>query len=161
MMLLGYWYGVADVGKNKTILPTETKGIPLGKMISPFTLGNLNGLPVTVGQPGKVIVISFWNTWSLPCQTEMLILDDFYQTNQQRVLFYGINIQESPQEIQDFMQTNHYQIPILLDQDGEVSKMFQVNSIPTTIIINKHGMIKYRKSGVMIKEELEGITNSL
>ena len=61
----------------------------------------------------------------------------------------------------DSMNTNQYTMPVLLDKEGEIGKRFQVTAIPTTVIINKHGMIKYRKSGAMTLNELEGIINSL
>lgn len=161
MVQIGYWYGdISDISYKKSLAPRE-QGIPLGKMVTPFMLEGLDGSPVTVGKAGKIIVINFWNTWYLPCQDEMVILEKFYQNNQGKILFYGINIQESSGEINDFMKENNYQIPILLDKDGDLSSKFQVDSIPTTIIINKYGMIKYRKSGIMTKNELEGITNSL
>lgn len=147
----------ADVDQSST---SET-GIRVGKYLSEITLEDLNGSQVTVGQSGKITVINFWATWCPPCRDEMPELNIFAQSNQQNVDFYAVNLQESNEKVSEFMNQNGYSMPILLDTNGVVAKKFQITAIPTTIIVNKHGMIKYRKSGAMTSNELEGIINSL
>lgn len=159
MAAAGYWYTHLDSDINKP--PSTATGVKVGQNISPFTLKSLDGSQVTVGQSGKITVINFWATWCPPCQEEMPELEVFAHKNQQKVDFYAVNLQESNGTISDFMNKNKYTMPILLDQDGAVAKRFQVTAIPTTIIVNKHGMVKFRKSGAMTRNELEGIINSL
>ncbi len=52
-------------------------------------------------------------------------------------------------------------MPVLLDKDGVVAQQFQITALPTTIIVDKNGLIKHRQSGAMTRNELEGIINSL
>lgn len=161
VIILGYWYGcLGDTGKNK-IVTTGDNPTKVGKMLVPFTLTSLAGSPVTVSSSGKIVVINFWTTWCAPCQDEMPDMDGFAKHNQEKVDFYGVNLQESPEIVGDFMYKNKYTMPVLLDKEGEIANLFQVGATPTTIIINKHGMIKHRKSGGMTRYELEGIINSL
>lgn len=155
-----YWYSHFDANTNKTSASPGT-GVRVGQNLAPFNLDSLTGSEVTVGQSGKIIVINFWATWCPPCQEEMPDLEVFAQRNRQKIDFYAVNLHESEEKIKSFMNANHYTMPVLLDKDGAVAKNFQVTAIPTTIIINKHGMIKYRKSGAMTINELEGIINSL
>jgi cytochrome c biogenesis protein CcmG/thiol:disulfide interchange protein DsbE len=157
----GYWYGrVADTGENKS--PTSNdSSVRVGKVLTPFTLVGLDGSSVTLGQPGKITVINFWATWCPPCQEEMPEMEAFATHNREKVDFYAVNLKESQDKIRDFMNKNKYTMPVLLDKEGEIGAKFQISAIPTTVIINKHGMIKYRKSGGMTRSELEGIINSL
>ena len=160
IVALGYWYTRPNVESNKPSPPTGT-GIKVGQTLTPFSLESLDGSQVTVGQPGKITVINFWATWCPPCQEEMPELQIFAQQNQEKVNFYAVNLQESKGKISEFMNKNKYTMTVLLDNDGSVGKKFQVTAIPTTIIVNKHGMVKFRKSGGMTRNELEGIINSL
>ena len=155
-----YWYAHVE-GEGNRLSPTLGTGGKVGQMLAPFTLDSLNGSKVTVEKSGKIIVINFWATWCPPCQEEMPDLEIFAQRNKQKVDFYAVNLHESEEKVKKFMNTNQYTMPVLLDKEGEIGKRFQVTAIPTTVIINKHGMIKYRKSGAMTLNELEGIINSL
>jgi len=161
MVALGYYgYTLHNADTNK-LAPSAGAGVKIGQTLTPFNLESLDGSQVTVGQPGKITVINFWATWCPPCKEEMPELEIFAQQNQQKVNFYAVNLQESNGKISDFMRTNKYTMLVLLDKDGGVAKNFQVTAIPTTVIVNKHGMVKYRKTGPMTRNELEGIINSL
>lgn len=155
-----YWYIHIDEKANKPLAKVGT-GVKVGQQLAIFSLDNLAGSKVTVGEPGKITVINFWATWCPPCQEEMPDLEIFAKRNQEKVNFYAVNLHESESKVKKFMNENQYTMPVLLDKDGEIGKKFQVTAIPTTIIVNKHGMIKYRKSGAMNINELEGIINSL
>ncbi len=155
-----YWYSHVDENANKPSAKAGT-GVKVGQNIAAFSLDNLTGSKVTVGETGKITVINFWATWCPPCQEEMPDLEIFAKRNREKVDFYAVNLHESEDKIKKFMNENNYTMPVLLDKDGAIGKKFQVTAIPTTIIVNKHGMIKYRKSGAMTINELEGIINSL
>jgi len=158
IMVAGYTLLGTDTNKPS---PVTGNGAKVGETLTPFILESLDNQQVTIGQPGKIIVINFWATWCPPCQEEMPELEIFAHENQQKVDFYAVNVQESKGKISEFMSKNNYTMRVLLDKDGAVGKKFQVTGIPTTIIINKHGMVKFRKTGGMTRTELEGIINSL
>jgi cytochrome c biogenesis protein CcmG/thiol:disulfide interchange protein DsbE len=158
----GFWYwSFSDSSSSQKSPSSAEKGVRLGKAIPSFILDSLVGEKITVGQPGKITVINFWATWCPPCQEEMSEMDQFAKRNQQKINFYAVNLQESSEKVRDFMNKNKYTMPVLLDKEGVVAKQFQVTAIPTTIIVDKNGLIKHRKSGAMTMNELEGIINSL
>lgn len=149
----------ADNSEQLTLEPGT--GVRIGQNLAQFTLESLYDSQITVAPSGKIMVINFGATWCPPCREEMPELDSFAQANQEKVDFYAVNLQESKGKVSQFVNENGYTMPVLLDEDGVVAKTFKVTAIPTTIIVNKHGMIKYRKSGGMTRDELEGIINSL
>ena len=53
------------------------------------------------------------------------------------------------------MRQRNYTMPVLLDKDGENAEAYRVQGIPTTIMIDKSGIIQYRKAGAVTKGELE------
>lgn len=161
LIAIGAGYvGIPEYQSKKPQLITES-GARVGKTSPSFTLDRLEGGNVTVGLPGKITVINFWATWCPPCQEEMPDLDQFAKKNQQKINFYAVNLQESNEKVSEFMNKHKYNMPVLLDKDGFVAKQFQIAAIPTTIIVDKSGLIKHRQSGAMTLNELEGIINSL
>jgi cytochrome c biogenesis protein CcmG/thiol:disulfide interchange protein DsbE len=156
----GAWYiGFSTVNPKQQ--PTNDTGVRVGETSPSFTLTSLDGTKVHVGQPGKITVINFWATWCPPCLEEMPELEEFAEKNQQKINFYAVNLKESHEKVSDYMNKNKYTMPLLLDKDGFVAKQFQITAIPTTLIVDKNGIIKHRQSGAMTRNELEGIINSL
>lgn len=155
---VGVWYVGLSATDSK---PQQTTDAKVGKASPSFTLDSLDGTKVTVGQSGRITVINFWATWCPPCLEEMPELEEFAKKNQQKINFYAVNLKESNEKVSDFMDKHKYTMPVLLDKDGGVAKQFQITAIPTTIIVDKNGLIKHRQSGAMTRNELEGIINSL
>ncbi|SFL31173.1 TlpA family protein disulfide reductase [Pelosinus propionicus] len=161
LAFLGVWY-IGSSKKESTPHPPDEKiDVKVGKNLPSFTLDSLAGNQVTVGNTGRITVINFWATWCPPCLEEMPELEKFAKKNQQKVQFYAVNLQESQEKVSDFMNRYNYTMPVLLDKDGIVAKQFQITAIPTTIIVDKNGLIKHRQSGAMTMNQLDGIINSL
>lgn len=160
LAVTGLWYIAAHTGKaTKTV--TAEIGVTPGKQFDGFTLTSLEGKQITVGQLGKVTVINFWATWCPPCREEMPELNKFAKKYQQSLLFYAVNIQEGSDKVGEFINKNNYTMTTLLDSDGTVAKNFRISAIPTTIVIDKDGLIKFRKSGPVTMSELEEVIKGL
>lgn len=136
-------------------------GVTVGKKVPEFTLNTIAGQAKTIGRQQNVTVLNFWATWCPPCREEMPELNQFYQGHKQDIDFYAINIQESQTKVNDYIHTNQLVFPVLLDRDGGIAKLFQINAIPTTVVIDKHGIIQYRKAGTVTKSELETVLNKI
>lgn len=136
-------------------------GVTAGKRLPEFTLAALDGKTTKVTPAGQIIVLNFWATWCPPCREEMPELDSFAKKYDGKVTFYAINVEESVDKISAFLAQNKYSMPVLPDLKGEVAKTFRINSIPTTLVIDKQGIIKYRKSGPVTAAELEGVLHGL
>lgn len=149
---------LAEVEPQKP--PAET-GVTVGKMLPEFTLTAVDGQQVHVASVEKILVLNFWATWCPPCREEMPELDKFAQKYHDKVVFHAINIQEPVETVSKFMNQNKYTMSVLIDKNGEVAKVFQINAIPTTLVVDKQGVIKYRKSGPVTLAELEGVLNGL
>jgi thiol-disulfide isomerase/thioredoxin len=136
-------------------------GVSVGKEMPTFTANNLNGENVQVGGTGVPYVLNFWATWCPPCKAELPELNEFANAHTEDVQFYAINIEESGNTITDFLQNNGYSLPVLLDADGSISQEFRVRAVPTTIIVDSQGVIRYRKTGGVTEEELENVLGTL
>ena len=161
----GTWYMMSPApapANNSAVIPNAKPGTSIGQALPQITLSDLAGRNIHVGEKDKIIVVNFWATWCPPCKAEMPDLNLFAAKHQNDVAFYAINIQEPAGKVSDFMTQNNYtRMQVLLDKDGAVAKQFHVSAIPTTIVADKNGVIRYRKSGSMTLAELENVIKGL
>ncbi|NLI97586.1 redoxin domain-containing protein [bacterium] len=96
---------------------------------------------------GKVVVINFWATWCQPCRQEIPQLNALvkdYKDNDE-VVFISIS-KEDPKTVSDFLNENTFTYKIYLD-DGQASTLFNVQSVPTHLVIDKKGKLQYEHIG--------------
>ena len=155
--IIGYNFVI----NNHQTAAKEDQGVNIGNVISEFTLVGLDGKKLTVGKDKKVTVINFWATWCPPCRAEFPELVSFSQKNKDTVQFYSVNLQEDEPKISAFFNKGGYSLPVLMDADGQVAKLFRITAIPTTIVVDADGIIRYRKSGGVTANELETIIKKL
>jgi len=111
-----------------------------------FTLDTLIGEQVPLSSlRGKIVVINFWTTWCPPCRAETPALETSYEAYKDSdVVVLGVNLtdQDSLKEVESFVQEFGLTYPILLDRDGAVGLLYQLNGLPTTFFINRQGVIR-------------------
>ncbi len=97
---------------------------------------------------GDVVMINFWATWCGPCRQEMPLLDDLYN-RYQRVGFnlLGVNIDDDSSRAMDMMAELGVNFPVLFDDRKEVSRMYDVDAMPVTILVDREGNVRYVHQG--------------
>jgi thiol-disulfide isomerase/thioredoxin len=93
---------------------------------------------------GRVILVNFWATWCPPCRKEMPALARLAQHFQgEGFEVVGVNVGESVERVQDFLQTLPVlpDFPMLLDPDGSVSQAWHARVVPTTWVVDTEGRI--------------------
>ena len=97
---------------------------------------------------GDVVMINFWATWCGPCRQEMPLLDELY-SRYQRVGFslLGVNIDDNSSKAMDMVSELGVSFPVLFDSRKEVSKLYEVDAMPVTVIIDREGTIRYVHHG--------------
>jgi len=100
---------------------------------------------------GKVVLLSFWATWCVPCQQEMPAMQKLYdQLKSKGLVVVAVDVAEDKATVAAFLRKNGYTFPVLLDTTGEVAgnSVYSANAIPTNYIIDKNGKIRGRKIGI-------------
>ncbi|MSP11366.1 MAG: redoxin domain-containing protein [Chloroflexi bacterium] len=108
-----------------------------------FTLTTPSGGKVSLKDyAGKPIMLNFWATWCPPCQAEMPFIQFAAQQFQDTGLsIIGIDLQEDPVLVSQYISRLNLTFPSLIDITGQVSNAYQVRALPTSIFINKDGVI--------------------
>ena len=143
-------------GSSQSNAPASSQASAQKAQAPGFTLKDTAGTSHSV-QPGdgKVYVINFWATWCPPCRAEFPEMDQFAKAHKDRVAFYALNVQESGDKVQGFLQDNGYTLPVLLDRDGRAARLYSVRAIPTTVILDEKGHVLLRQEGMATDRQLE------
>jgi thiol-disulfide isomerase/thioredoxin len=97
---------------------------------------------------GKVVFLNFWATWCGPCRTEMPSMEALYNRFRDRGFeILAVNSGEKEQEVLNYMRNNSLTFPAALDEDGRVSRVYGIQAIPTTFILDREGKIILRMVG--------------
>ena len=97
---------------------------------------------------GDVVMINFWATWCGPCRQEMPLLAELY-SRYQRVGFnlLGVNIDDDSGRAMDMMDELGVNFPVLFDSRKEVSKLYDVEAMPVTVIVDRQGTVRHVHHG--------------
>ena len=123
--------------------------LAIGEVAPDFTLKNMQGENQNLAeQRGKIIVINFWASWCGPCRQEMPILESFYDKyNKLGVSVWGVNVEQENQAGRDFLKGLNLTFPIFFDETNEISATYQVEAMPTTVIVDRNGKLRYAFKG--------------
>lgn len=92
---------------------------------------------------GDVVMINFWATWCGPCRQEMPLLDELY-SRYQRVGFslLGINIDDDSRRAIDMASELGVSFPVLFDAGKDVSRLYAVEAMPATVLVDREGNVR-------------------
>jgi peroxiredoxin len=97
---------------------------------------------------GDVVMINFWATWCGPCRQEMPLLDELY-SRYNRVGFnlLGVNIDDDSRRAMQMVEELGVNFPVLFDARKEVSKLYEVEAMPVTVIVDRQGTVRFVHHG--------------
>lgn len=97
---------------------------------------------------GNVVMLNFWASWCAPCRKEMPLLEALHQDfNDKNFILLAINTESQVEEAQALLQTMQLTFPVLWDKDGAVVKLLGVNAMPTTLVIDRQGELRFINRG--------------
>ena len=133
-----------------TSCSTETNQNPwIGKPAPDFQYQNADGQSASLSDlRGKPVLINFWATWCFPCRIEIpYILQVYDKWSDKGLMLLTINTGESPSRVGEFMQSQGFSFPVLLDIRGSIAQSYNIVGLPTTFFSDKDGIIQDVKVG--------------
>ena len=114
-----------------------------------FTLKSLSGKNLKLSEmAGNVVLINFWASWCGPCREEMPLLNALHKKYQPLgFTVLGINVEEQTDKARGFLSNYPVDFPILLDKENKVSKQYKVIAMPTTVVVDRDGNMRYLHEG--------------
>lgn len=101
-------------------------------------------------QRGKVVLFNVWATWCHPCRAEIPELRELHAKYRERGLeLVGVSVDADGENdaIRAFMTDFKMEYPVWRDPDERVSAQFLVLGVPATFLIDRQGILRWRKTG--------------
>lgn len=120
-----------------------------------FVLKSRNGHNVRLSElRGQVVMINFWATWCGPCRQEMPLLETLYQRYKKLgFTLLGVNVEENSRPAANFLKDVPVSFPVLFDSRNDVSKLYKVSGMPSTVIVDRDGKVRFAHTGYVPGDE--------
>ena len=162
-------WGMYDVGtkSNSAGMPTNTNqgqqltvGLEKGNLAPDFELKSIDGKTMKLSSlRGKKVIVNMWATWCPPCRLEMPEMEKFYTENKNEgIEILAVNLtkaEKSRNDVPAFVKAYGITFPILMDENGDVARLYEVSSIPATSIIDTQGVIREKIVGPMTYDSMK------
>ena len=122
--------------------PSRTNFV--GQAALDFQVTDLNGEPLSLEKfKGQVVLLDFWATWCGPCIREMPNVKRTYQKyKNQKFQIIGISLDRDRTSLDAYIEKENITWPNYFDNGDQISNMYQVQSIPSTFLIDAEGIIR-------------------
>jgi peroxiredoxin len=130
-----------------------------------FTAADLDGNTVALEsmRGEKIVLVEFWATWCPPCRMVLATLrrmEDALRAGNVEVL--SVDQGETADQVREFVANEGTPFHVVLDPDGSVSAQYHVTSLPTMVLVDRRGIIRWMHVGHMPQtDELREIIDHL
>lgn len=124
-------------------------GKKMGGAAPDFTLKSNTGANLRLSeQKGSVVLLNFWASWCGPCRKEMPLLEELHKKYAPLgFTVMGVNVDKDMNLADKILNDIPVSFPILFDPTGDVSKMYDVDAMPTTVIVDRDGNMRFLHRG--------------
>ena len=148
---------VIFLGRGLSLDPKEIPSPLIDKPAPVFSLSQLDKPAQMIGTEqlrGQVWILNVWASWCVACRDEHPVLVEFSKTG--AVPIYGLNYKDKREPALNWLQQlgNPYTASIF-DESGRVGIDFGVYGVPETFVIDKLGVIRYKKTGPVTQETIQ------
>ncbi|NDJ75451.1 MAG: TlpA family protein disulfide reductase [Chloroflexi bacterium] len=155
----GAWMWVSRPAPGRDIAPAPRTGAPAPA----FSTETVDGEAVRLGDyDGQVVVLNLWATWCPPCRAEMPDLEAVWQRYaDDGMVVLAVNQNESASDVAAFRTEYDLTFPVALDRAGDVGRLYETSTFPTTYFIDRDGVIREVVHGAMPAAMIESLVRDL
>jgi cytochrome c biogenesis protein CcmG, thiol:disulfide interchange protein DsbE len=150
-----------------TLNPREVPSPLIGKSAPHFELSQLHQPAKTFSEKdmiGKVWLLNVWASWCVSCREEHPVLLNLAKSG--LVPIYGLDYKDNREDGLPWLRRmgDPYQLSAF-DRDGRIGIDYGVYGVPETYLIDKRGVIRYKRIGPLtpeiVSEKLIPLVNEL
>jgi tetratricopeptide (TPR) repeat protein len=92
---------------------------------------------------GKIVLLDFWATWCVPCLVEMPEVKKMWKKyGGDKFVIIGVSIDDDEAAFEKYVEAEQLSWPQYLDTSNQMSRLYNVRSIPHTVLIDHEGIIR-------------------
>ncbi|MDR3355771.1 MAG: TlpA family protein disulfide reductase [Spirochaetaceae bacterium] len=144
--------------------PAFAQGLAAGQDAPDFSftaaapLGRLRKLSDYRGKP---VALHFWATWCGPCVRELPLIADLTESRADALTVLAVNCAEDDRTVSAFLSKRKLRLNLVMDADSKISRLYNINAIPQTFMIDENGVIRSIQVGSYTKKELDTAVSAL
>ncbi len=97
---------------------------------------------------GKVVLLEFWTTWCQYCHREEPLVEQIdKEFSSQGLIVLAIDVAESKKTVKKYLEQHPRSCRIVLTEDTNLAAMYQANSYPIYVVIDRDGIIAGEQRG--------------
>lgn len=129
---------------NPSIQATGPRLVNVGQPAPDFAFPLLTGEVVQLSDyRGKVVFLNIWATWCGPCREEMPSMEKLYQKMKgQAFEILAVSVDSQGADVVlPFVKAYKLSLPLLLDREGKIGRLYNTTGVPETFIIDQYGIV--------------------
>lgn len=139
----------------------------IGMSAPDFSIADLSGESVSLSSfRGKPVLLNFWATWCPYCRKERSHLNSLYKDYKDKgLVILSVSTDRKMEKVKKYLQRMPADFMVLTDRKGGASSTYNVIGLPTSVLINSEGIIKYKFtgyidwSGSQTRQIIDGLIN--
>ena len=125
-------------------------GLPAAGAVAPdFASKSASGRNVRLSElRGQVVLVNFWASWCGPCRQELPLLNKIYeQYRAAGFTLLAVNLDDNRKDADAMLKRLDLRFPTLFDGGKSVAKLYGVDTMPATLVIDRDGRVRYVHRG--------------
>ncbi len=139
------WIGGATFAFGCAVQPPPpTQPSPLlGQLMPPFESQTVSGNPViSGGYQGHTVVVSFVASKCEPCERALSAANAVY-SDERELVVVGVFRRDGAEGVISTAARLALHFPVVVDKDGSMTRQFQVESVPSTFVVDGRGRVRW------------------
>ncbi len=135
----------------------ESDTYKLGDIVKDFSVTDVNGNVFKISEllkNKKAVILNFWFIGCDPCKMEFPYMQQAYDEYKDDIEILAINPYDGNNEsVKEYSEQMKLSFP-MFSCESEWANMFKISAFPTTIVIDKYGMVAFSHTGMITDKEV-------
>lgn len=98
---------------------------------------------------GKLVYLDFWASWCTPCAQSFPWLNEMQARYGDKISIIAVNLDQDATSARAFLARHPARFPVIFDPAGTIASRYQIDGMPSTVVVAPGGGVIHRHSGFL------------